>query len=110
MRMHFGKFRGVEVADLPDDYLAWLHGHVELREPLKSAVLKEFERRFTTPNRPENVPSEVRTMIDEIISAGYRKLALQHHPDHGGETKTMQLVNRAADFLRSTVRETDARR
>jgi hypothetical protein len=49
-------------------------------------------------------PSDVRTMAQEIITAGFRKLALQHHPDLGGQTKTMQLLNTAADFLRQTAR------
>ena len=103
MRMSFGKFRGGLVEDLPDDYLTWLHG-LELRDPLKSAVWTGFELRFSTGSTDEDWPLDVRTMAGELISAGLRKLALQHHPDHGGETTTMQLVNRAADFLRQAAR------
>lgn len=36
--MSFGKFRGSLIADIPTDYLRWLHKTVTLREPLKSAV------------------------------------------------------------------------
>lgn len=32
-----------------------------------------------------NTPAEVKTL--------YRKLAFQHHPDHGGDTETMKQVN-----------------
>jgi len=103
MRMPFGKFKGVLVADLPDDYLEWLINVVEMREPLKTVVKEEHDRRFAASATAE-LPTEVRTMAAEIVSAGYRKLALQHHPDHGGQTRTMQLINAAADFLRSKVR------
>jgi hypothetical protein len=104
--MTFGKFRGVEVADLPDDYLTWLHDQVELREPLLSAVHAEFAVRFTALDNQKELPAAVRTMVEELVSAGYRKLALQHHPDHpGGDTRTMQLVNAAAHFLRRAARK-----
>ena len=35
---------------------------------------------------------------DEIRSA-YRKLALQNHPDKGGDLKKMQLINNVKDIL-----------
>jgi len=103
--MPFGKYQGVLVADLPDDYLHWLHEKVSLREPLRTAVQREFESRFSRENatatRP---PSEILTMAEELVSVGYRKLAQLHHPDHGGDHRAMTLVNNAADFLRKTLR------
>lgn len=42
MRMPFGKFKGVELGDLPDDYLAWLTTLHDLRDPLRSAVATEW--------------------------------------------------------------------
>ena len=104
-RMPFGKYRGVLVADLPDDYLTWLHG-IELHEPLRTAVKTEFELRFTKPNTNTSVPSDVKVMASELIAAGYRKMSLAHHPDHGGSHQAMVLVNHAADFLRQTLRST----
>lgn len=102
--MPFGKYRGVELADLDDRYLGWLKG-LDLREPLRSAVLAEFERRFIT-EKWSTPSSDVQTMALEIVSAGYRKLALDHHPDKGGSTTVMQLVNAAADHLRQLLRRT----
>lgn len=106
-RMPFGRYKGVLIADLDDGYLTWLHDHVDLREPLKSAIQAEYALRFSSHHKSGKarpLDAEMRQMATEIVSAGYRKLAMEHHPDHGGETRTMQLVNRAADFLRQAVR------
>lgn len=101
--MPFGKFRGVLVADLPDDYLAWLRS-LELREPLRSAVATEWRARQTTPGAVTPLRPEVLPMAEEIVSAGYRKLAQVYHPDHGGEGQTMTLLNLAVEGLREWLR------
>jgi len=82
--MPFGKFRGVEIADLPDEYVAWLHGLDDLREPLRSAIDAEREARHAP--------------------AVFRALALRHHPDHGGESAAMRAVLDAAAWLRRQIR------
>lgn len=41
--MPFGKYRGVDVEDLPDHYLAWLLS-IELRPALRDAVRRERNR------------------------------------------------------------------
>lgn len=33
------------------------------------------------------------------IEKSYRKLALKHHPDRGGDTEKMKIVNRAYEIL-----------
>ena len=106
-RMRFGKFKGVLLSDLPDDYLRWLRTLDDLREPLRSAVQAEHDLRFADRNRQAGpLPLEARTMAEEIISAGYRKLAAAHHPDWGGEGKMMTAVNLASEWLRQRVRST----
>lgn len=104
IRMPFGKFKGVLVADLPDDYLMWLRSLGTLREPLRSAVEAEWRLRFggSAPGKP--LSPEIRTMADELVSAGYRKLAQLHHPDHGGDGSAMTLVNLASEALRRFLR------
>ncbi len=42
-------------------------------------------------------------MALEIVSKGFRLLAVQLHPDKGGSTEAMQRLNSAADWLRATV-------
>lgn len=104
MRMPFGRFRGIEIADLEDGYLQWLHDHVQLREPLRFSVEAEYKLRFDTASADEPLPENVQQMAAELVSLGYRKLAQIHHPDHGGDTHAMQLLNEAAQFLRRMVR------
>ena len=104
IRMPFGKFKGVFIHDLPFEYLAWLHALDDLRDPLRSAVQNEFRARSEPVNGSKPLDPGVRAMVEEIVSSGYRRLSQVHHPDHGGETKTMQMVNAAAEWLRATVR------
>ena len=103
--MPFGRYKGAALVDLPDDHVRWLHGLPDLREPLRSAVQTEWNFRFgegasTLPA----LPAEARPVVEELISVGYRALARQHHPDQGGQTRSMQLVNDAAAWLRKAVR------
>ena len=36
--MMFGKYKGEEIGDLPENYLRWLWKNIELREPLLSEI------------------------------------------------------------------------
>jgi hypothetical protein len=102
--MPFGCYRGVGLADLPDDYVNWLHGLDNLREPLRSAIEREWRARFEPEPAHPTITPEIRVMAGELITAGYRALTKLHHPDHGGETRTQQLVNAAAEWLRAQTR------
>jgi hypothetical protein len=103
MRMPFGRFKGVLIGDLPDDYLEWLRGLDNLREPLRDAVEAEWAARFAAPDEPTIDPA-VRAMASEIVSVGYRQLAMVHHPDRGGSHTAMTVLNAAATWLRQVVR------
>lgn len=105
MRMPFGRYKGAALADLPDDYLAWLTG-LDLREPLKTGVATERRRRTAPPSRdlPSMAP-EVKTMALELVTVGYRRLAQTYHPDHdGGSNQTMTALNLAMEGLREWLR------
>ena len=103
--MPFGKFKGAALEDLPDPYVQWLHGLPDLREPLRSAVHAEWSLRFgEAASSLPALAAEARPVVEELISVGYRALARQHHPDQGGQTRAMQLVNDAATWLRQAVR------
>ncbi len=79
-----------------------------LREPLRSAADWEWRTRFEPEIPPsasiEPLPAEVRPMVEELVTAGYRARVQRHYPDHGGETKTTQVVNAAAAWLKRVVR------
>jgi hypothetical protein len=98
--MPFGKHRGAPLRDLPNDYLDWLLGLDDLREPFRSRVEAEANRRrgYREPERPMAGPVDGNT-ASAIIEAGRRALALKHHPDRGGDVRSMQAVNDTADRL-----------
>jgi len=62
--------------------------------------------RFGTPPRAARplLPAEARPIAEELIALGYRGFACQHHTDQGGQTRSMQLINDAAAWLREAVR------
>lgn len=68
MRMLFGKHKGKELRDLPDEYLAWLRG-LDLRDPLRMGVEREAQR------REQHLSPEVLTLADLMITVGYQRLA-----------------------------------
>jgi hypothetical protein len=99
--MPFGRFRGVPLDELPDQYFEWLLT-IALREPLRAAVAHEARRRGAIADPRGWQPQ--RDVVDEIISAGVKTLARHHHPDVGGDHESMRDINAAADWLRATVR------
>jgi hypothetical protein len=50
MKMPFGKYRGIPIEDLPDDYLDSL-STIDLRAPLQDAVEMESDRRNSHETR-----------------------------------------------------------
>jgi hypothetical protein len=57
MKMPFGRWRGFELEDLPPEYLNWLLRR-DLREPLRSEVSYELDRR-----------RKIAAAIEEIVGA-----------------------------------------
>jgi hypothetical protein len=118
-RMPFGKHKGQLLSELPLSYLLWLSELDDLREPLRSFVDAEMDRRNghgkrenrseesrygrTNPRQARGLPQ--RDITSEIVETGYRSLAMRHHPDHGGSTATMQAVNTAVAWLRERLRD-----
>lgn len=86
MKMPFGKFKGRDLRQVPDDYLDWLFFDIALREPLRSAVRREISKREGVDYTPAATEAG-------HIKRVYRELAFKYHPDHGGSTEAMQAVN-----------------
>ncbi len=62
----------------------------------------DSETERTPPKRARPQPVDPYTALHllpsalpEVIKATYRALAMMHHPDHGGDTATMQTINDA---------------
>jgi Putative quorum-sensing-regulated virulence factor len=102
--MPFGKYRNVDTSDLPEHYLLWLLDWPPLRDPLRSAVEAELRRREGLRARAP-VKIDV-ALVDQIVRAGVRSLALRIHPDReGGDNDAMMKVNATADLIRELVQQ-----
>ena len=100
-RMPFGRYRGHQIDALPDDYLAWLATLPDLRPTLRAAVDAEVVRRRRSGRR---TATPDRSTCETLITAGYRALARQHHPDVGGSHEAMIAATAAAEWLRAQLR------
>ncbi|MCK9568705.1 hypothetical protein M0R72_07180 [Candidatus Pacearchaeota archaeon] len=94
MKLSFGKYNGWELSDVPDDYIEYM---ITSNEANLKMFRGEKERRVAYLDA--KMP-----MMERIIQAGYRALANQHHPDKGGDTRTMQQVNAAYEKLKQVIK------
>ena len=109
-RVPFGRHRGTPLDELEDGYFWWLHDRDNLREPLRSALDAEARRRRLNNEREEKPTPDLErdlpeaAVCEELLAAGYRSLAMKHHPDRGGDHERMQQINAAAEWLRKQLR------
>lgn len=89
MQMPFGKFRGLEINDLEENYIHWLWANVNLYEPLRS----EVRRRIYDGSR------EVMVLQPDKVKRIYRELSMKWHPDRGGTVQAMQAINEFHELL-----------
>jgi hypothetical protein len=109
--MPWGKFRDQPLNTIDSGYLCWVLDHADRPQPwLKRAVREELRSRFsssTTPPRSSSsswrTPCPDCVLAANIVSAGFHTLAKKHHPDVGGDTRTMQQLNATAQWLKSVV-------
>jgi hypothetical protein len=110
-RMPFGKHKGRPLYEVPSGYLVWCLDACEFiaeRPWLRALVEEEWRRRIEDEDQsqddeepPRSSPSDtIRHVVTEFVRAGYRALVKQHHPDHGGDSAEMVLVNEKAETLR----------
>jgi hypothetical protein len=96
--MPVGKYKNLDLRQVPDHYLDWLRFEIELKEPLKSAVRREMLKRetgaFGCRDYSPAAPDAGR--IKQI----YRTLAVKWHPDRGGTKEAMQAVNEFYEELK----------
>jgi Putative quorum-sensing-regulated virulence factor len=103
--MPFGRYRGVPLEEVPRAYLRWLLDEVDLREPLLTRVEREYRRRRqrhrrgAAPTLPLALPPALRATAAEIVTTGFRALALKRHPDHGGSHEGMLALQRAREAM-----------
>ena len=87
MFLRFGKYRGWDVSEIPLSYLAWLFENLTGKPELIEAARAEIQRRVVGY---EPTPD---TLDADRVRRVYRTLAMEHHPDHGGDVGIMQGIN-----------------
>ena len=95
MVLTYGKHRGSDIRDVPREYLEWLLN--SSRETV-TAIEAELERRDLAEMADAS-------WVEKIIRTGFRTLALQHHPDRGGDAAKMRDLLAAHDRLQSMLGE-----
>lgn len=115
--MPFGKWKGKPITELKDTYLDWLMGLDDLREPLKSAIEHEVQRRGSSgsgassakPNgngkaAPSLCPSP--ELAEEIVSIGMRTISQRFDPDKAADHEAVVLLHDTAKWMRLKAWET----
>jgi hypothetical protein len=123
VKMPFGKYKGGDLEDIPDDYLLWVLDNCELRSPTLRRAIHERLGLTWEPDEGDEEPSvgwgraappppqppggapvaAIRAAVLDAVKQWHRRAALAHHPDRGGSVATMQAINAAADDLAAEI-------
>lgn len=108
MTLRFGKYKGRSLDGVPLGYLQWLAQQRWLYPTLATAVRGELRRRASQRDAPRGavrlLPSpEIADAARRIIHGGFRSIAKQTHPDHGGGHNEQVALGAARDFLTAAV-------
>lgn len=82
MLLPSGKFRGLPVRDVPDDYLRWYFNTYRDQMPsrLEDAIFEEFMRRGDEFLPPDS-DVDIRCHIREAVELGFRELKARRYFD-----------------------------
>jgi uncharacterized protein (DUF3820 family) len=92
----FGKFKGYHLSEIPLSYLAWIFETLEEKPELIEAVRQEIRRRVC------GYEPEVEPLDRERLRRVYRTLAIEYHPDHGGDNGVMAGINLFYEAISNT--------
>jgi len=98
MQMPFGRHEGRDIGDLPDSYLRWLMS-IEMRQPLLAEVEYEWHERRRAHERQSRRQTAGQLVATVDPDKWRRRMAARFHPDHGGRTRDMQIVNEGHRLL-----------
>lgn len=103
--MPFGRYKGKALSALPDDYIIWLDGLDNLRDPLRTIIAKEWDVRFgrAQPGPVLTLTPARQQLAKDMIQSGFRSLAKVHHPDVGGRHEDMLDVIAVYQWLNATL-------
>jgi hypothetical protein len=95
MILQFGKHKGRDIRDVPADYLTWI-----IQQQQKT--LEEYKQELT---RREALSDAKLSWVERMVQAGYRSLATQYHPDHGGDNESMRQIIAANERLKDMLKK-----
>jgi hypothetical protein len=96
--MPWGKYKGKWLREIPGSNLFWLLESCEgLSATLRSDIEQELSNRLPRP-----MPRAAITRVDkqDFVLAWCKRAALACHPDRGGSTSAMKLVNELREAFR----------
>jgi hypothetical protein len=94
MILQFGKYKGYDLQHVPLDYLQWLIAQ-------QQKTVEEYQSEII---RRQSLQDAKLSMAERIVQAGFRTLASQYHPDHGGSNDTMRQVIAANEKLKEMLK------
>jgi len=100
MRMPFGKYRNVELEEIPESYLLWVLDNCDIGTTLRRAIQRELQ----VSGEPS--PAAEPALAVDVVGVWYRRLAMEFHPDRGGSHDAMKAVNRGRELLTEMLEET----
>lgn len=106
MRMTFGMYRGIDLTDVPDDYLVWVLSNVETLDSILRDAIRARLGLTPTSSPGGPVATDVRRLAETVrdaIRVVYRETAARFHPDHGGTNEAMIAVNHMYERLDETL-------
>ena len=84
------------------DYYMDINNLAETRSEDVDKMLERFWLRLDNSERRTEALKELELedpVSNDIIREQYRRLAMKHHPDRGGETEKLQRINTAVSIL-----------
>jgi hypothetical protein len=100
--MPFGKYKGNELEDIPDDHLVWVLDNVsDMGMGLRRAIEACLGLAPTPQSAVPDVAPKIRARIDDC----YRQMCRRFHPDHGGTNDQQIVVNECFDAIRKAINE-----
>lgn len=103
MRLRFGKHKGKELANVPDDYLYWLLSvSRELIVQLEHELDEPHEAHSNGNGHHYSAPPNFPPLTKQLIEVGFKTLAKKYHADlNGGRPdERMTELNLAMEQLR----------
>lgn len=97
MILQFGKYKGRDVRDVPEDYLRWIIDH-------QQKTLNDYQAEII---RRQSLLDARLSWAERLVQAGYRSLALKYHPDRGGDNESMQQVIAAQEKLKELIQRSN---